>query len=122
MESYNTLKPYLNKQIEDWGGYTSPDYKTFQTKYRNFLKKICKANGYELVRFNPNHYEFSCFIQGNGKYVYISISDVRYFSKEWFNNILIRTAQNEKDYHGGPNNYTSLPNLENKVKAMLMGE
>lgn len=119
MTNYKNLKPYMAREIEDWGGYVSDDYKSFQTKYKNFLKKLCKENGYELVNFMPNHYEFSCFIKGNGKYVYISISDVRHFSKEWFNHILIRTAEHEKDYHGGPNNYTSLPNLESKIKAML---
>lgn len=67
----------------------------------------------------PSHYKFSCFIKGNEKFVYISISDVRFFRNKWFNNILIRTAESEKDYHGGVNQYTSLPCLEAKIKSML---
>ena len=119
MTNYTSLKPYMASGIEDWGAYVSDDYKTVQTKYRNFLKKLCKEHGYELVRFNPNHYCFTCFVKDNDKFVYISISDVRYFRNEWFNNILIRTAQHEKDYHGGSNQYTSLPHLEAKIQSML---
>ena len=119
MTDYKNLKPYMTRSIEDWGVIVSNDYNAFQTKYKNFLKKLCKENGYELVRFNPNHYCFSCFIKGNDKFVYISISDVRYFSNEWFNNILIRTVNHEKDYHGGTNQYTSLPCLETKIQSML---
>lgn len=119
MTNYTNLKPFMARDIENWGVTVSDDYKSFQTKYRNFLKKLCKENGYELVKFNPNHYNFSCFVKGNDKFVYISISDVRYFKKEWFNNILIRSAKHEKDYTGGSNQYTSLPCLEAKIQSML---
>ena len=119
MVDYKNLKTYLNKGIEDWGSVVSDDYKSFQTKYRNYLKKVCKENGYELVSFNPSHYEFSCFIKGNDKFVYISISDVRYFKNQWYNHILIRSAKHEKDYTGGFNQYTSLQLLESKIKSML---
>ena len=119
MADYKNLKPFVKKGIEDWGSVVSDDYKSFQTKYKNFLKKLCKENGYELASFLPGHYEFSCFVKNNDKFVYISISDVRYFKTSWFNLILIRTAQNEKDYTGGYNQYTSLPCLETKIKNML---
>ena len=119
MTDFKRLRPFMGRPIEDWGSVVSKDYKTFQAKYRNFLKKLCTNNGYELVSFNPNHYCFSCFIKGNGKYVYISISDVRYFSKAWLNNILIRTAKNERDYTGGPNNHVSISELEATIQKML---
>ena len=119
MVSYATLKPYMHRPIEDYGAYTSPDYISFQTKYRNFLKKVCTENGFELVSFNKNHYEFSAFIKGNDKYVYLSISDVRYFSNEWYTNILIRTAEHERDFRGGSNRFTTLDKLENAIKNML---
>lgn len=119
MTDFKNLKPYANRSIEDWGSVVSKDYKSFQTKYRNFLKKVCANNGYELVKFSPNHYEFSCFIKGDDKYVYVSISDVRYFKNSWYKNILIRSAKSDTDYTGGPNNYVDLPNLEAKLKRML---
>ena len=119
MVSFASLKPYMRRGIEDYGSRTSPEYESFQSKYRNFLKKICNENNFELVSFNKNHYCFSAFIKGNDKYVYLSISDVRYFSKDWYSNILIRTASNERDFRGGINNYTTLEYLESKIKNML---
>lgn len=118
MASLKEMKSYLHKEIEDYGGVTSPDYKTFETKYKNYIKKVAKEVNGELVKFNPNHYEFSCFVKRNDKYVYISICDVRYFKNQWYNNILIRTAQNEKDYSGGRNNYCSLDELGEMIEDL----
>ena len=78
------------------------DYKSFQTKYINYLKAMCKENHWELVNVSKNHYCFSAFIKSSeNKCVYLSISDVRYFSNEWYSHILVRTAKNEVDYRGG---------------------
>ena len=111
MTEFKSLKPYLNKDLEyEWG--------SMQLKYRNFLKRVCTNNGYEL-KFMPNHYEFSAFIKNNEKYVYVSISDVRYFKNSWYNKILIRTAKSYTDYCGGVNNYVDLPNLETRIIKML---
>jgi len=65
---------------------------------------------------------FQRIIKGNGKYVYLSISDVRFFRNEWYNHILIRSAESERDYCGGHNNYTSLPNLQSAVGFLLGGK
>lgn len=115
MATIKEMRKYLNRSIEDYGGITSPDYETFQRKYKNCIKTIASEIGGELVNFSPNHYEFSCFVKRNDKFVYISISDVRYWKNEWYNHILIRTAQHEKDYHGGSNDYTNLDNLRDKI-------
>ena len=122
MATLKDLKKYLNYEFSS-GCYTGEDYKSFQTKYINFLKAICRNNRWKLVNVGKNHYCFSAFIKGGteNKYVYLSISDVRYFSNEWYKHILIRTAKNEVDYHGGFNQYTSLENLEWNV-AKLLGE
>ena len=122
MATLKDLKKYLNYEFSS-GCYTGEDYKAFQTKYINFLKAICRNNRWKLVNVGKNHYCFSAFIKGGteNKYVYLSISDVRYFSNEWYKHILIRTAKNEVDYHGGFNQYTSLENLELNV-AKLLGE
>ena len=122
MATLKDLKKYLNYEFSS-GCYTGEDYKAFQTKYINFLKAICRNNRWKLVNVGKNHYCFSAFIKGGteNKYVYLSISDVRYFSNEWYKHILIRTAKNEVDYHGGFNQYTSLENLEWNI-AKLLGE
>lgn len=120
MAKLNELKKYLNYEFSS-GCYTGEDYKTFQTKYINYLKSLCKENNWHLVNVGKNHYCFSAFIKGGteNKYVYISISDVRYFTNEWYRHILIRTAKNEVDYRGGFNNYTTLEDLEYKIAELL---
>lgn len=120
MANLNTLKQYIGYRFST-GCYTGDDYKSFQTKYINYLKTICRNNNWQLVNVGKNHYCFSAFIKGGqeNKYVYISISDVRYFSNDWYKHILIRTAKNEVDYKGGFNEYTTLDYLEGKIAEKL---
>ena len=119
MANIKDLKKYIGYEFSS-GCYTGNDYKSFQTKYLNFLKAMCKNNHWQLVNVGKNHYCFSAFIKSaENKCVYISISDVRYFSNEWYNHILIRTAKNEPDYHGGFNNYTNLEELEVTTAELL---
>ena len=112
-------KKYIDYEFSS-GCYTGEDYKSFQTKYINYLRAMCKENHWELVNVGKNHYCFSVFIKSSeNKCVYLSISDVRYFSNEWYSHILVRTAKNEVDYRGGFNNYTTLENLGYTVARLL---
>ena len=84
------------------------------------MKSVYKNNNWRLLNVGKNHYYFSAFIKSaENKCVYISISDVRYFSNEWYDHILIRTAENETDYRGGFNNYTTLSDLEGTAAELL---
>lgn len=118
-----TLQPYWDHEFSS-GPTTGGDYKTFQTKYRNFLKK--ELHGYNLT-LNPGHYEFCAVIEKPAKgsepakYVYLSISDVRFFPRAWATNILVRTMAHEKDWTGGRNNYCGLADVHSAVDH-LMGE
>ena len=114
----DNLKKYLDYEFSS-GPYTGKDYLSFQTKYINCIKRMCNDNDWELVRALKNHYEFSAFLRCNDKYIYISICDVRYFRNEWWNNVLVRSATSDKDYRGGRNNYSALPNLAEAIKAVL---
>ena len=119
MANIKDLEKYVNYEFSS-GCYTGDDYKSFQTKYINYLRTVCKNNHWRLVNVGKNHYCFSAFIKSaENKCVYISISDVRYFSNEWYSHILIRTAENETDYRGGFNNYTTLSDLEGTVAELL---
>ena len=92
MAKLEELKKYLTHEFSS-GSYTGVDYKTFQTKYINYLKAICRENHWQLVNVGRNHYCFSAFIKsGENKCVYISISDVRYFVGDWYGHILIPIA------------------------------
>ncbi len=119
MANIKDLKKYVGYEFSS-GCYTGDDYKSFQTKYINFLKAMCRNNHWQLVNVGKNNYCFSVFIKSaENKCVYVSISDVRYFSDEWYNHILIRTAKNEQDYRGGFNNYTTLKDLEVTAADLL---
>ena len=104
-----------NKLINDYrdytfssGGYTGEDFKSFARKYKNVIKEQIGEKG-EIVKWSPNHYDLSGFIRHNntGNLVYFSISDVRW-SDDWFNSVLIRTAEHDRDFRGGHNNFTPL--------------
>lgn len=119
MATIKDLEKYIDYEFSS-GCYTGDDYKSFQTKYINFLRSICKQNHWKLVNVGRNHYCFSAFIKSaENKCVYVSISDVRFFTNEWYNNILICTAKNEQDYHGGFNHRTTLKELEMKAMELL---
>ena len=119
MATIKDLEKYIDYEFSS-GCYTGEDYKSFQTKYINFLRSICKQNHWQLVNIGRNHYCFSAFIKSaENKCVYVSISDVRFFTNEWYNNILIRTAKNEQDYYGGFNHRTTLKELEMKAMELL---
>jgi hypothetical protein len=111
MAKIRDLEKYLDYTFST-GNYTGKDYLSFQTKYINYLKGLCNDNGWEFVKACKTHYEFSAFIKNSdNKFIYLSISDVRFFFNEWYTHILVRRAEHEKDYTGGRNNYTTLPNL-----------
>ena len=121
MAKLSELKKYLDYEFST-GCYTGEDYKSFQNKYINYLRSICKENGWIFVSASRNHYCFSACIKNNdGNFIYLSISDVRFFQNEWFNHVLIRTAKNEKDYTGGSNKYYSLPVLQFAIHQLLKG-
>ena len=118
MATLNDLRKYINYCFSS-GPYTGQDYKTFQTKYINYLRTLCRENGWELVNVGRNHYCFSCFIKSADKYVYLSVSDVRGYKPEWYTHVLIRRTVNEKDYRGFANNYSSLEDLKENVGRLF---
>jgi hypothetical protein len=113
-----TLRHFVDYRFSS-GGVTGSDYKSFQTKYKNFIKKNL-PEGFVIAKWNPNHYEFSCVIEHESKYVYVSISDVRYWPNEWFENILVRTMKHDSDWSGGTNQYASIFNLMKKIEKVMM--
>lgn len=95
MANLNELRKYLTHTFST-GSATGKDYKIFQTKYINYLRSLCKLHRWELVNVGRNHYCFTAFIRNEeNKYIYLSISDVRYFNNEWYYHILIRKAFRE---------------------------
>ena len=111
------LKQYLNYTFSS-SGTTREDYKSFQRKFKNYIKKILPEE-YALHSFSPNHYCCTGVIKDNqNRFIYFSIPDVRFFPNEWYNDILIRTMASEKDWTGGRNNYTNLENFAKNIQKL----
>lgn len=112
------LEKWYGKEIEDWGGIVSDEYKQFEKEYKAVLKEF---TNFEIEKFNKNHYEFSAVLKSklNGRFYYVSISDVRYFKNEWADDILVRTMAHEKDWTGGTNERSNLKNLEHKLNNLV---
>ena len=122
MAKINELQKYINYEFSS-GPYTGKDYKTFETKYINYIRSFSKANGWEVVNVGRNHYCFTLFVKSKeNKYVYVSVSDVRHFNKDWHERVLIRTAEHEKDYRGGHNYYAKLEDLQYTINRLLNGK
>ena len=108
-----TLRGWLGLQFESSSGLTQ-EFANFARDYKRFISRL---DGFELVNFSRGHFEVSAFLKNTatGKLVYISSSDVRFFRDEWYKDVLIRTAEHEKDYLGGRNEYTTLNTLRDKT-------
>ena len=100
------IEKWLNHQFST-GVTPGEDYLQFQKDARADLKKQANASGFDLHQFKKNHYEFSAVLRhrDTGKFIYISISDVRFFPARWYDKVLIRTMAHDKDWTGGFNNY-----------------
>lgn len=112
-----TLRPFVNYVFSS-GGITGDDYKSFERKFKNVIKKIL-PEGYAIHSWNSNHYECSWVIKTpHENYIYASIPDVRYWQNEWFTNILYRTMEHDKDWRGGPNNSTNIFKFAEDVRIL----
>lgn len=118
MANLKGLQRYLNYEFSI-GCYAGEDYKSFERKYINYLKDMCKENGWEFVWGHKNHYNFTACFSYRGKYVYFSITDVRYWKNQWYYHILYRSMKHEKDYTGGRNCYTDLPHLKEAISRLF---
>jgi hypothetical protein len=112
-----TLQPFVNYVFSS-GYYTGDDFQSFNTKYRNAIKKML-PDGYDIYTWHKNHYDCSAVIKDSeGRFIYMSISDVRYWSNGWIDDILIRTMKHDKDWHGGQNHSTDLFNFTKDIQKL----
>lgn len=112
----NFIQKWHNHTIQDDGPTTSGEYMLFQTEFKKMLRQELKDE-FSIVSFNPNHYEFCAVLQSKKtkKYFYMSIADVRYQPNGWYDDILYRTMAHDKDWTGGRNQYSCLPDLKTNL-------
>ena len=114
-----TLQPFVGYQFSS-GGYIGEDFTSFNTKFKNVIKKLLPS-GYKLYSWNRGHYDCSAVIQDDeGRFIYMSIGDVRHWPNEWVENILIRTMKHDKDWTGGTNHRTDLMNFTNAIQKLYI--
>ena len=94
----NTIEKWLNHEFSS-GTVAGDDYKKFQRAAKADLKKKAESVGYTLHSFRPGHYEFSAVLcdTETEKFIYVAIRDVRYYGNKWYNEVLYRTMENDKD-------------------------
>ena len=110
----NSLAEYVGYEFQS-ATYRTPEYISFERKYRNYIKKHL-PDGFSIHQFNNNHFEFSCVIKTDkDKFIYFSIPDVRFFPEEWKDDILIREMEHEKDWTGKSNNRTTLETMKEDI-------
>ena len=109
-----TVKNHLFKGIEDTGCYTSEDFKKFSREFKSMINEELKSVGGVEYKQNVGHYYISGFFKVDEQPYYISISDVRHCYPQNIN-LLIRTAKDYKDFHGGNNHYINFMQLEGNI-------
>ena len=108
------VKRHLFKGIEDTGCYTSQDFKQFAREFKSMINEELKSVGGVEYKQSVGHYYISGFFKVDEQPYYISISDVRY-NNPYSINLLIRTAKDYKDFHGGNNHYINFMDLEGDI-------
>ena len=83
---------------------------------RKEFRALAKKLGAELT-FSGNYFEFSALFKSGDKYIYVHVGDVRY--NNWYDCVLYRTAEDEKDYRGGANCYCSYDKLEEELSDLF---
>lgn len=105
------MKKWIGHIFESSSGLT-PEFAAFARDFKREFKKGVRAD-FDIIDICRGHFYLFGFVKNKitGRFVYFSISDVRFFPGDWYHNILVRTAEHEKDYTGDRNHYTAWKNL-----------
>lgn len=110
------IEKWLDYTFESSSGKTA-EYMAFVRDYRREMKKKLGLKLTMLPKTGDCHFGASGFVRNNstGKLAYWSIDDIRYSPNAWYNNILIRTAEHDKDWTGGINDSSDWKHLKIKL-------
>lgn len=119
----NFYTKWQSSILEDAACYVSKEYRNFQTALVREISKYATAVGAKAVSSFKGHYDTSCFVERNGKFVYIShsstLSRMGSGVRIELNSFLIRTAKHAKDYTGGNNWYCDMAKLPSRIDELL---
>lgn len=111
------VKKYIGHQFES-SCMRTKEYIAFERRCKKELKDMCAKVGINVHSFNPNHFMWTAVLEKDGKFIYVSISDVRFWNN-WYNHILVRTMKHDKDWTGGSNNYCHFDEIAEKALYLL---
>lgn len=103
-----SVKSYIKQHFES-SYFRTEQYAEFERACKRELKKQCVKLGINIHKFLSNHFVWTAVLEKNGKFVYVHMSDVRYW--DWYNDILIRTMAHAEDWRGGLNNTCSFDKI-----------
>lgn len=127
----------MKNKMKKWVGYDfvrngwsesrenhSDAFDQFVRDFRSYMKAEGKRLGLTPLPFKANWFSISGFLlnEKSGKMAYWSILDVRYFKDEWYNHVLYRIVENEKDYIGVGNRFCELPDLMESIMDLTNRE
>ena len=110
------VKDYQNVRFES-SCFRTQQYVEFEKACKRELKKQCAERGINLHSFHGNHFEWSAVLECGGKFVYVGLSDVRFWN--WYDDVLIRTMEHDKDWRGGHNNRCSFDKIGDKAVELF---
>lgn len=95
------------------GSINSPAFHEFFDKFKRSFSYQLRYLGATDITFNKGHFYISGFFKIEDQFYYFSLSDVReggYHTTDWQGRIqlLMRTAEHDKDYTGGQNRYVTI--------------
>jgi hypothetical protein len=117
----------IQKFCEKWHGVEfesssglTPQFAQFYLDFKRSVVELAKPSNLRLESISRGHFYISGFLKNEvtGKFVYFSCSDVRFLRNEWETQLLIRQAQDDKDYSGGTNYFCSLLELINEAAKL----
>ena len=119
MANSNMKKMDIPRCLQKWYGYhfgySSPfvnyDWSGVSAFLADFKRWMRRRFSDFVITFNNPYCSLSGFLKMDGKYVYFSIPDVRFWQDQWATNILI---------HGGPNQYTTIDEFDHDVFDLIM--
>ena len=111
----NFLKAYNDMEFMSTSGKSSQCIECGKD-LKKVLKKIF-GEDYQ-VDLSIGHFYFSGFISKDDKYCYFCIEDLR-DTNSCFDNVLYRSAKNNKDFTGGSNHFCNCEEFEISVKRLL---
>lgn len=120
-ELINLKKKYNGKRLADAGCSVSKEYQLYQNAFMRAMKALAASLNAEVVGSTKGHYYESVFIKRDEKYVYIHHEGIDRTKIDFSKDLICRDAENDKDYVGGFNRFTTIDQLPKMVDDILNG-